>query len=256
MQAWSGTRRRAWVIATVVGVWGIAELIAGFGAIPALGAELSPAQIVALRFPTAWHAPAHSPSPTTPVAARGAAWQLASSEIFNPYPTYATRSGEPALADAGLSQAAMAYADPATELVAESHHGRSSGYQLASATPAPERRAEPHRVANPRPNVLNDAQIASIRERLNLTPGQERMWPAVGAALRDLVYKKPPAGGQKTAQGGGAQANAARLDPNSPEVARLKTAAVPLVMSFDSEQKRELRTLAHLIGLGSLAAQF
>jgi hypothetical protein len=39
-------------------------------------------------------------------------------------------------------------------------------------------------------------------------------------------------------------------------VARLKTAALPLVMSFDGEQKRELRTLAHLIGLGSLAAQF
>ena len=48
MQAWSGTRKRAWVIATVVGVGGVAELIADFGAIPALGAELSPAQIVAL----------------------------------------------------------------------------------------------------------------------------------------------------------------------------------------------------------------
>src|SRR5947208_3434602 len=155
MQAWSGTRKRAWVIATVVGVWGVAELIAGFAAIPALGAELSPAQIVALRFPTAWHAPAHSPSPTTPVAARGAAWQLASSEIFNPYPTYATRSGEPALADAGPPQAAMAYADPATEPVAEFHHGRSSGYQLPSATPAAERRARPpHRARQPGGAIL------------------------------------------------------------------------------------------------------
>src|SRR2546430_210075 len=193
MQAWSGTRKRAWVIPTVVGVWGVAELIAGFGAVPALGAELSPAQIVALRFPPSWHATAPSPSPTMPVAARGAAGRRASSEFFTPYPTYAPRPGERALADAGPPQAAMAYADPATEPVAESHHGRSSGYQLASATPAPERRAEQHRVANPRPNVLNDAQIASIRERPNLKPGQERMCPPAGPPLADLDrHELPP----------------------------------------------------------------
>ena len=93
--------------------------------------------------------------------------------------------------------------------------------------------------------MFNDAQIASIKERLNLTPSQERMWPAVEAALRDLTYKKAAAGAPKPA-----------LDPNSAEVERLKSTAIPLVMSFDYEQKRELRTLAHLIGLGSMVAQF
>ena len=34
--------------------------------------------------------------------------------------------------------------------------------------------------------VLNDAQIASIKRRLNLTPDQERMWPSVESALRNL----------------------------------------------------------------------
>ena len=63
--------------------------------------------------------------------------------------------------------------------------------------------------------------------------------------MRDLAYKKPAAGAQKTT-----------LDPNSAEVSRLKSAAIPLVMSFDFEQTRELRTLAHLIGLGSMVAQF
>src|SRR5437588_12462 len=107
------------------------------------------------------------------------------------------------------------------------------------------RGAEPHRTANPRGAVFNDAQIASVKQRLNLTPSQERMWPPVEAALRELAYKKPAAGAARPT-----------LDPNSPEVARLKSAAMPLVMSFSFEQQRELRTLAHLIGLGSMVAQF
>jgi hypothetical protein len=119
----------------------------------------------------------------------------------------------------------------------------SPTFQLASANSAPER----HRATTPRGAVLNDAQIASIRERLNLTPNQQRMWPAVEAALRGLVYKKLASANQKAAP---------VLDPASPEVSRLKSAAVPLVMSFNSEQRNELRTLAHLVGLGSLVAQF
>jgi hypothetical protein len=155
----------------------------------------------------------------------------------------------------------MAYTDPATEskpaielkVVKTEARKPSTGYQLASATAVPERRAEPPRAANPRGLVFNDAQIVSIKERLNLTPSQERMWPAVEVALRDLAYKKPAAGAQKTAQGA---TRTQTLDPNSAEVERLKSAAIPLVMSFDYEQKRELRTLANLIGLGSVASQF
>ena len=36
--------------------------------------------------------------------------------------------------------------------------------------------------------MLDDAQIASIKERLHLTPDQEEMWPAVEAALRNMAY--------------------------------------------------------------------
>ena len=43
---------------------------------------------------------------------------------------------------------------------------------------------------------------------------------------------------------------------NLVKAARLKSAATPLVMSFNGEQRSELRTLAHLVGLGSLVAQF
>jgi hypothetical protein len=249
MQGWNAvarTRARGFV---VFGVGGIVAMAAGWGANPALSAELSPAQIVAMRFPAAWSAP---PARTVPVAARQASAQqapvqVASASIFSPYPTYLPQPLQAGSAGAGLPQGTMAYADPATETKVEKTESRkpSAAYQLASAAPATERRVEPPRAANPRGLVFNDAQIVSIKERLNLTPSQERMWPAVEAALRDLAYKKPAAGAQKTT-----------LDPNSAEVARLKSAAVPLVMSFNSEQLRELRALAHLIGLGSMVAQF
>jgi hypothetical protein len=36
----------------------------------------------------------------------------------------------------------------------------------------------------------------------------------------------------------------------------LQSAAVPLIMSFSPEQKEEVRSLAHVMGLDQLAAQF
>jgi hypothetical protein len=36
----------------------------------------------------------------------------------------------------------------------------------------------------------------------------------------------------------------------------LKSAAIPLIMSFNAEQKDEVRSLAHVMGLDQLASQF
>ena len=44
------------------------------------------------------------------------------------------------------------------------------------------------------------------------------------------------------------------IDPNSPEVQRLKSAAMPLLMQMRDDQKREVRQLAHVIGLADVAA--
>ena len=74
------------------------------------------------------------------------------------------------------------------------------------------------------------------------------MWPAVEAALRNIAYKRT-----QLAREGGA-ANVQSLDPNA--VQGLKTAAVPLIMSFNEEQKEEVRNLAHVMGLDQLASQF
>ena len=94
--------------------------------------------------------------------------------------------------------------------------------------------------------LLDDAQIASIKRRLHLTPDQEQMWPAVESALRQIAFAKA----REAHRRGGS------LDPNSAEVQDLKSAAIPLLMSFSSEQKDEVRNLAHVMGLDQLASQF
>jgi hypothetical protein len=99
--------------------------------------------------------------------------------------------------------------------------------------------------------ILDDAQIASIKTRLHLTPDQERMWPAVEAALRNMAYKRAQ---QTAARGATRNIQAAAVDPEAVE--GLKSAAVPLIMSFNSEQKEEVRSLAHVMGLDQLASQF
>ena len=44
------------------------------------------------------------------------------------------------------------------------------------------------------------------------------------------------------------------LDPD--DVERVKSAAMPLIMSLREDQKREVRMLAHVMGLEKIAAQF
>ena len=48
---------------------------------------------------------------------------------------------------------------------------------------------------------------------------------------------------------------AAPIDPDAEEVQQLKSAAMPLLFQLREDQKREVRTLARLIGLEKVAAQ-
>lgn len=113
--------------------------------------------------------------------------------------------------------------------------------------------ASPRRPSARSPNVLNDAQIASIKQRLKLTAEQARLWPAVEAALRKIVYTRtamnPKGAGQSSA-------GTPYIDPSSPEVRELKSAAVPLLMRLNDEQKREVKMLAYVMGLEAVASQF
>ncbi len=103
-------------------------------------------------------------------------------------------------------------------------------------------------------NVLNDAQIASIKRRLKLTAEQERMWPAVETALRKIVYTKSAMNPTRGGQSGGSPV--VYIDPTSAEVRELKSAALPLLMRLNDEQKREVKMLAYVMGLEAVASQF
>ena len=96
--------------------------------------------------------------------------------------------------------------------------------------------------------LLSDAQIASIKERLKLSPSQEYYWPAVETALRAVARKI-----HATRQADPSSANAPVIDPEAEEVQQLKSAAMPLLFQLREDQKREVRTLARLIGLDKVA---
>jgi hypothetical protein len=128
--------------------------------------------------------------------------------------------------------------------------------QVATASLPPAEPVKPAGAAPARPKapaasrhntVLNDAQIASIKQRLNLTPDQERMWPAVEVALRKLGYAKKNGGQRRDHAPGALPTELAGGD-----VQDLKSAATPLIMSFSQEQERELRLLAQIAGLEKL----
>jgi hypothetical protein len=97
--------------------------------------------------------------------------------------------------------------------------------------------------------LLSDAQIAGIKERLRLSSAQESYWPGVERALR-AVAKKIHATRQAYPHATGAP-----IDPEAEEIQQLKSAAMPLLFQLREDQKREVRTLARLIGLESVAAQ-
>ena len=141
--------------------------------------------------------------------------------------------------------------EPLRQAFAATPPSEIEGLKIANpaAPPAP---PKPKVVSKPPPQkpyaLLSDAQIASIKERLKLSSNQESYWPAVENALR-AVARKIHTTRQADPSGTGAI-----IDPESEEVQQLKSAAMPLLFQLREDQKREVRTLARLIGLEKVAA--
>lgn len=116
------------------------------------------------------------------------------------------------------------------------------------ALPAP----KPKVVAKPQPQksyaLLSDVQIAGIKERLRLSPDQESYWPGVENALRAIARKI------HATRKADPNASGAPIDPDAEEVQQLKSAAMPLLFQLREDQKREVRTLARIIGLEKVAS--
>jgi len=211
----------------LIGGAGAGGLYLGFSARDGLGPEaasklvvdLAPSDAVNQRFPADWTEVAAADSTPKMLAYASADGAMT---LFSPRPIYP------------LMPAAEAEPPAAKTAASAAQSNSSAKITLASATSKPANVAPKHR-SNA---VLNDSQIASIKRRLALTPDQERYWPAVEAELRKMEYKKGQ-GGTRTAA----------VDMSKVDVDGLKSAGFPLVMSFSDDQRRELKSLAHLLGL-------
>lgn len=113
----------------------------------------------------------------------------------------------------------------------------------------PKRLLPPPPPASAQTSILDDGQIAGIRSRLRLTSDQAEYWPAVEAALREVAHKYFASSSAKHAHA------KASIDTNAPEVQNLIYAAMPLLMRLREDQKNEVRKLARVIGLDSVASQ-
>lgn len=117
--------------------------------------------------------------------------------------------------------------------------------QPQPAAPGKPKQATKHQ---PTYGILSDEQIASVKERMKLTQYQAQYWPAIETALRKIGAKL-----NRNAKNG-AEVTAASIDPDSQEVQDLKNAAFPLLFTLSEDQKREVRTLARVIGLDAVAS--
>jgi hypothetical protein len=90
--------------------------------------------------------------------------------------------------------------------------------------------------------VVSDTQIQLFKYALALRPEQERYWIPVEAALRNL--------GQKPSEAGVQRASLRPGKGNDPQAKykRLSAAAVPLIKTFDDNQRRNLEVLSRTFG--------
>jgi hypothetical protein len=243
------------VCLAILGVTGVGGLAAGLTAraglppgvsgasssvVAATFADIPASDVVNLRFPHEWV----EPIPAADVAPRMLAFAGDNSAftLLSPRATYPIPDVNAPMAYAPAAEAPAAEAPVAAWAPAIAKPVGQPKIALASASSKPVAMA-PSKPAARSNAVLNDSQIASIKKRLNLRPDQERYWPAVEAELRKMEYKKDKSG-QAT--------RTAQIDMTKVDVEGLKSAGFPLVMSFNEEQRRELKSLAHLLGLESV----
>lgn len=102
-------------------------------------------------------------------------------------------------------------------------------------------------------SAFGDARIAALKAGLKLTPEQEKNWPAVESAMRDLTKQRVD---RYEARGTDRSsdpiqrlaARAERLEARGAALKKLADVAAPLYNSLDDAQKRRFTILARLGG--------
>ena len=99
--------------------------------------------------------------------------------------------------------------------------------------------------------VVTEGHIARLKAVLRLTPEQEKLWPAVETALRDVARAQRE---QRP------QLELASTEPGhsslDDKLSRAAAAALPLIAALDDQQKKSALRFARSLGLGNLASVF
>ncbi len=272
-------RKRGLAGLAVLGITVVGGLVAAWGVSPVATSEIAPNDVVALRFPADWTddettGTAEAAAPAVAHAgfqlASAGETQLPSGFMFSPRATYATPM-QPVAAPAPQRVAAPAAKfepepkpEPKVEAKVAAKPDAKAETRIETKPVAPTRSiaAAQHKPAAHKKDsgeLFNDAQLASIKTRLKLTEYQEQYWPPVENALRAISRSvarnsTPP---KTTALGYASESRlAAQIDPDSEEVQQLKSAAFPLIMSMNDDQKQQVRNIAHVMGLERVASSF
>ncbi|HEY1544599.1 MAG TPA: hypothetical protein VGG01_19540 [Xanthobacteraceae bacterium] len=252
----------------VLGIVLISGLLAAWGVSPSAKHAISAADEVASRFPADWNerdTKGAVPQPATFTLASASASEALPYDtaiLFNPNPTWTLP------ANAAPDAKPEPQSEPAPEARSE-----AKPEPKPEIKPAPKAEAKPvvvasrsiahveHRATAPHPQhressiLFNEAQLASIRARLKLSDYQQQYWPAVAAALHALGERAARAP-VRVASAYAGEGPLSGVDPDGPEVQQLKSAAFPLIISMNDEQKNQVRTLARMMGLEQVASSF
>ena len=131
------------------------------------------------------------------------------------------------------------------------------GANLATAQPAPPADAPRYRPTPDDAAAMTEARIAGLRAGLKLTAAQEKHWPAVEAALRDLAKQRTDRVAERQARPRGDAAQrpdaierlrrgATALGSRVAAMNKLADAAEPLYKSLDEGQKHRFAMLLRM----------
>jgi hypothetical protein len=291
VQVRQGTRRaackRGLAGLAALGSIFVGGLVAGWGVGPVATAkkQMAAADVVALRFPEDWmnsdeatgsaQAEASAPVAGSFMLASAGDTRLDAGMLFSPrpMPIVAPIAAEvapqpvaaaPAVVKPEPKVEAKAETKPSpkaetkTEAKPDTKTAAAPTRAIAAATPPQHKPAARKKGSG---ELFNEAQLASIKTRLKLSDYQEQYWPPVENALRAIgqaVARNNTAPKTTTTALGYASDSrlAAQIDPDSNEVAQLKSAAFPLIMSMNDDQKQLVRNIAHVMGLERVASSF
>jgi zinc resistance-associated protein len=102
-----------------------------------------------------------------------------------------------------------------------------------------------------------ESGIARFKAALQLTPDQEKHWPRVESALREIARNSDQAeNGEQRGMLRRIGSRATEMVLSAAAVKRLVSAAQPLMKTLDGEQKSKAMQIARAMGFGSVAARF